>query len=76
MKTLTKLALAAVILCSAVAANAQSYYRSTTYGYGSSCGSSYGRSSSYSQPTSSSYTATTYASPSYLCGSGRQSGRS
>jgi hypothetical protein len=65
MKNLTKLALAAVILCSAVAANAQSYYSSTTYGYGSSYGNSCGSSSSYSQPRSSSYTATTYASPSY-----------
>lgn len=64
MKNLTKLALAAVILCSAFAANAQyasGYYSSTTYGYGSS----YGSCSSYSQPYSSSYTATTYSSPSY-----------
>ena len=65
MNALTKLALAALILCSAFAANAQNYYHSTTYGYGSSYGNSYGSSSSYSQPSSSSYTATTYSSPSY-----------
>ncbi|MEI9961008.1 MAG: CHAT domain-containing protein [Limisphaerales bacterium] len=44
MKILTKLVLAALILCSAFTASAQSYYRSTTtYGYGLS----YGGCSSY-----------------------------
>ena len=69
MKNLTKLALAALILCSAFAASAQNYYRSTTYGYGTSygspCGSSYGSDYSYSRPVSSGYTSTTYASPGY-----------
>lgn len=49
MKTLTKFALAALILCSVFTVSAQGYYRSTTCGYRSSYGtgytSSYGRSS-------------------------------
>ena len=65
MKTLTKLALAAVILCSAFAANAQSgYYRSTTSTY------TYPSYSTYTPSYSSSYTTASYT-PSYRpsCGS-------
>ena len=76
MKTLTKLALATVILCSAFAAQAEwvsGHYRANgTYVNGYSRATCYG--SPYSTPSyssqtmprySSSYTATTYSSPSY-----------
>lgn len=68
MKILAQIALAVVMLVSALAAKAGGYYTSTTYEYGYDGyehGLPYGGCSSYSQPYSSSYTVITDSSPGY-----------